>query len=308
MACFHPLTAWRGATGAVVFDEHNSASKVSMKLPCGRCIGCRSERARQWGVRCLHEKRLWPHNAFVTLTYEDEFLPPGGTLVLRDLQLFMKRLRFARADDPGHRGPVRFFAAGEYGEDNARPHYHLLLFNCGFSDLRQFGESVGGSPTYTSKELSALWPSGFHTIGEITMESAVYCAKYCMKKLTPGSTDESRERFRDRYQVFDGDGVVYDRKPEFAVMSRRPGIGFGYYEKFGDEVRNHDNVVINGKYCRPPRYYDDLTERVACATLAASKRRRRRLCVLARADNTEARLLVKERIAIMGAERAARKL
>lgn len=46
--------------------------------------------------------------SFVTLTYDEEHLPPDGSLRKRDLQLYLKRLR--------RRLPFRFFAAGEYGE------------------------------------------------------------------------------------------------------------------------------------------------------------------------------------------------
>ena len=87
MSCFKPLAAYKDAGGKIVFDLRQSASKVAMALPCGRCVGCRLERARQWGLRCVHESKLWPQSVFVTLTYSDEFLPAGRTLVLRDVQL-----------------------------------------------------------------------------------------------------------------------------------------------------------------------------------------------------------------------------
>lgn len=275
-----------------------------MALPCGRCIGCRMEKARQWGLRCVHEAKMWPCNSFVTLTYNNEFLPEGGTLVLRDLQLFMKRLRKKR----GPANPIRFFAGGEYGEHDRRPHYHLLLFNCGFPDMLRHTESKGGQVLYTSKELSELWFQGFHLIGEVTFDSAVYCAKYALKKLNPGNSDDSRMRFDDRYQVIDECGIVYDRRPEFAVMSRRPGIGHGYYSKYGAEVRAHDNVIVNAKEVRPPRYYDVLTERCDADTLERLKRKRKREAVLNRLDNTPERLRVKERLMEIAAEQKDRRL
>lgn len=304
MSCVKPLKAyWRSRSrDAITFDINKSATRISFALPCGRCIGCRLEKARQWGVRCLHEKKMWKHNAFVTLTYNDKFLPLGGTLELRDLQLFMKRLRKAR--NSCKENPIRFFAGGEYGETNRRPHYHLLLFNCGFGDQLFHTYNKRGEALYTSKELDGFWSvdgecMGHCTIGEVTFDSAVYCAKYALKKVTGDAAAE-------HYAVFDSDGVVYDRRPEFAVMSRRPGIGAGYYEKFGQEVRDHDSIIVNGHEVRPPRFYDTRSECIDNALFNLNKRKRKRLSVLNRADNTEERLRVKEVLMITAAKKKER--
>jgi hypothetical protein len=298
VSCVHPLKAyWRDvARSAITFDASQSATKVPFGLPCGRCIGCRLEKARQWGVRCLHEKKMWKDNSYVTLTYATDQLPPGGTLVLRDLQLFMKKLRKSR--EPAK---VRFFAGGEYGEENRRPHYHLLLFNCGFPDMRFHTNNKRGEPLFTSQELSDLWGKGFCTIGEVTFDSAVYCAKYALKKVTGDAAAE-------HYFVWDEDGVGYDRCPEFAVMSRRPGIGATYYEKYGDELRAHDSIIINGRECRPPRFYDTRSELLDIVQYERNKRRRKRMAVLAKDDNTPARRRVKERLMSIAAEKKDRPL
>ena len=70
-------------------------------LPCKKCLDCRLDHARQWAVRSMHESSIWDSNCFITLTYENPFLPlvEGtnlGTLVKkdpRDYERFMKRLR-----------------------------------------------------------------------------------------------------------------------------------------------------------------------------------------------------------------------
>jgi hypothetical protein len=196
------------------------------------------------------------------------------------------------------------------------------LFNCGFPDLRQ----VYGGEYPTSPELSKLWPDGFHTVRELNFGTAFYTAKYCLKKLNPGSTDESKARFRERYEVFDNEtGEVFTRKPEFAVMSLRPGIGFGYYEKYGDSVRALDNCVVDGRYVKPPRYYDILSERFNAEKYALNKRVRRRKALVVRANEVrefrrvndpnatqdealDARLRVKERLLEITAERSKRDL
>lgn len=273
------------------------------------------ERARQWGLRCLHEAKMWKHNHYVTLTYNDEFMPPGGSVCLRDVQLFMKRLR--KAKNSCKENPVRFFLGAEYGDENRRPHYHALLFNVHFADLRVHGHNARKEPLYTSEELSALWSAdggkssmGFCTVGAVTFDSAVYCAKYAMKALniTDESPPEARAAYEARYVVYDADGIVHERAREFAVMSRRPGIGAGYYEKYGKEVRAHDSVVVDGKEVRPPRYYDAKSDAVDSVAFARLKRKRKRLAVLAKSDNTAERLRVKERLAVIAAEKKERKL
>lgn len=310
MSCVRPLKAyWTTASrDRITFDVVHSLSRISFSLPCGRCVGCRLEKARQWGMRCLHEKKMWADSAYVTLTYDDKFLPDGGTLMLRDLQLFMKRLRKKRGSNKDN--PIRFFAGGEYGEVNRRPHYHVLLFNCAFRDQLFYTYNKRGEPLYTSGELSELWFQGHSTIGEVTFDSAVYCAKYALKKvsISEHSSDAVKAEYEARYVVYDEDGIVYERVPEFAVMSRRPGIGAGYYDKYGYEVRAHDSVVLNGREVRPGRFYDTKSEVVDAELLDRHKRKRKRLAVLNRHDNTAARLAVKEKLLLIAAEKKERTL
>lgn len=137
------------------------------------------------------ESMLHPHNSFVTLTYSPENLPEGGTLVPKDTELFLKRLRFNLA-------PVklRYFLCGEYGEQTWRPHYHAILFNV---------------PQQASKDIDAAWQKGMIHVGEATQESMQYCAGYVTKKLT---TERDMD-FAGRPELV----------PEFARMSRRPGLG-----------------------------------------------------------------------------------
>lgn len=243
----------------------------------------------------MHEKRMSNRNCFVTLTYGNGELPVGGTLVKRDLQLFMKRLRKANGEG------IRFYGCGEYGELNQRPHYHVLLFNFDFVDKVEIGANRRGDKYFVSRELSGLWTCGHSLLGEVTFESAAYVARYIVKKVTGDGAAE-------HYSCFDSDGVVHDRLPEFTVMSRRPGVGSGYYERFGDEVRNHDDVVMSGRRVRPPRFYDTRTERVDPGRLAEVKAFRKRAAVLVRGDNTRERLRVRERVTLLKLQQKERSL
>lgn len=157
---------------------------------CGQCTACRINRRRLWCHRIMLEQRKHAHSAFVTLTYSDECLPEGGTLVPRHLTLFLKRLR--RAIEPV---ALRYFAVGEYGDDSWRPHYHAAVFGIG-----QFSQSV----------IEKCWPMGYVLVGDLSQQSAQYIAGYVVKKLT----NEHNDKLKGRY-------------PEFARMSRNGGGGLG---------------------------------------------------------------------------------
>lgn len=213
-----------------------------MAVPCGQCIGCRLERARQWGVRCEHEMSLYDDNCFITLTYDDAHLPVDGSIDVRVMQLFMKRLR-------KHYEPrlIKSLYCGEYGEENWRPHYHAILFNLNFEDRKPFKRLASGFTIDTSAILSELWPYGFSSIGAATFESAAYCASYCLKKITG-------ERADDHYRRTTPNGTDYYLTPEFAHMSR--GIGAKFLEKFERDIYPANQVVSRGgQRSTPPRYY-----------------------------------------------------
>lgn len=151
-------------------------------------------------------KKIWQHrivlesfnhgdSAFVTATYEK--LPDGGSLSIRDYQLWMMRLR-------KEFGKIRYYIVGEYGEEGMRPHYHAVIF--------------GVSPLL-SERIQRTWNSGFTYTGELTVASAAYVAGYVTKKLTTKDGPHNYEFRRER-------GLLLgSRIPEFARMSLKPGIG-----------------------------------------------------------------------------------
>lgn len=292
MACYSPLTAYYsreiGKSGkrGVTFDRNASFSGVPLKLPCGQCIGCRLDRSLQWAVRCMHEKQLHESSAFLTLTYRPDKMPEGGTLSVRDHQLFMKRARKRLGKG------IRFYMCGEYGGQFGRPHYHYLWFNRDLPDRKYFGKSKSGHPLYTSKVLEELWPDGFSQIGDVTLESCAYVARYITEKVNGDAADMW-------YSSVDSDGVIHSRVPEFTCGSRRPGIASAWYEKFGRHSHlSGDFAVMDGKRVRMPRFYDDRFELTDPDQLAIIKKRRLRNARRYRLNNTRSRLRVREVVAI----------
>lgn len=283
MACYHPLTAYRGRrnTSPIVFNYAES-NGVKLELPCGQCIGCRLERSRQWAVRMMHEAQLHEENCFITLTYDSEHLPSDGNLRLDHFQDFMKRLR-ARISPI----KVRFFHCGEYGDNFGRPHYHAILFGFDFPDRKMYSESHGVR-LYSSELLADLWPCGFSSVGNVTFESCAYVARYVVKKVTGHLADSHYMRLLDS-------GELVPVIPEYTTMSRRPGIASRWFQKFGNEVFPTDEVIARGFSSKPPRFYDKLFVEAHGESAFEPTRRRRERSARQRASNaTPARLAVRE--------------
>lgn len=254
MPCFHPLKGYYARktnpeTGkrSVVFNSNEGYYDHKVALPCGRCIGCRLERSRQWATRCVHETSLHTQNCFITLTFR-EACPLDGTktdptvsLYKHHFQRFIKRLR--KHVFGNSKGTLRYYHCGEYGEEKGRPHHHAILFNYDFPD-KKYKKTVNGNNYYTSRTLQNLWPHGNSIIGDATFESAAYVARYVTKKINGPLA-------KAHYGA---------RLPEFSTMSRRPGIGKGWHDKFADEAFGNDFVIIRGHKCKIPKFYNKCYE------------------------------------------------
>ncbi len=273
-----------------MFTSREGFADRPLDLPCGQCIGCRIERSRQWALRCVHEAQMHARNCFITLTYAPGRMPEGDSLDVRDWQKFAKRLR-------KNYGPFRFFHCGEYGDENLRPHYHACMFGIDFSEDRVFHEDRGKYRLFRSGELDKAWGLGFATVGSLTYESAGYVARYCTKKATGKLADE-------RYARVDYDtGELYYVKPEYSTMSRRPGLGSTWFDKFGSEVFPSDEVVHGGKRFRPPSFYDG---KLGEDELVSIKRKRLDRVFDRSEDLTPERLKVREKVAAAQLRRLSR--
>jgi len=288
MPCYRPIQGHRSAKlnengkSIITFSAHDAYKDLPVTIPCGHCIGCKTERTNEWAARCYHEAKMHKANSFLTLTYDDEHVPPGGTLVKEHLQNFMKRFRTEIWPEQ-----IRFFGCGEYGEKLSRPHYHLLVFGHDFPDkLLHTRNKKSGQYLYRSATLEKLWPSGFSTIGLFDLASAKYVAAYTAKKIT-GSAAEAHYK---------------GKLPEFALMSRNPGIGRAWLEKYESDVYPKDFFTIKGVKYRPPRYYDKCLEKKNPKRFMRTKRKRIALAKLdtttyvRRSDIADAKSVMKKQI------------
>lgn len=240
-----------------------------MLIPCGQCIGCRIRQREDWTTRIELEARDYPKEQvwFITLTYDDDHVPgmivktgeimrkvqytwkPGEKrpesvqiLLYEDIQKFLKRLRKA------YKGKLRYFVAGEYGEQTARPHYHMILYGWRPTDLENLYK-IHHNGYYTSKWLTDLWGMGQIQIAQAVPETYRYVAGYVTKKM---------------YEIDGKKANAYyelgQTKP-FACMSLKPGLGDHYYQEHKAEIWRQGYIqCTNGKQAQIPRYYEKQME------------------------------------------------
>lgn len=238
MTCFFPkkavmnwVTTIDETTGEVkkfrkpkfFYDHYDQVDELAdniTMIPCGKCLGCRVDKANDWATRCTIEAKNWPVNCFITLTYNNENLPKNRSLIKKDCQNFFKRLRKkhkgvkSRTWKGKEEYPIRYFICGEYGPKTLRPHYHAGIFNWRPTDLEYLKENLVGDKLYTSKELEKIWKKGFITVGDLTYESAAYIARYVMKKAF--KEHKALEKWMNKK----------GRQKEFVETSRNGGIGY----------------------------------------------------------------------------------
>ena len=173
-----------------------------------------------------------------------------------EIFLYPQKIRFFHVGEYGrkcrHHVDLEFFDC-EYGCRVGRPHYHACLFNCGFDDLEIHSYNQYGEPYFTSSTLASIWKYGFVDVSELNYATASYGARYCLKKIGGLHAD-------DHYAMVDDYGVMYWLQPEYATMSRRPGIGYDWFKKYKNDVFPRGEVYCPGKepVRKVPRYYDEL--------------------------------------------------
>lgn len=278
MPCYHPITGYdvtdkyftsddkRKIVFKVTPELHEQLHRAGrvLKIPCGQCIGCRLEYSRQWANRCMLELGYHDQSWFVTLTYDDAHVPrtwavdketgevvaPAMSLRSRDLQLFLKQIRYRFPNDK-----VRFFAAGEYGDNTLRPHYHLIIFGLHLQDLIPYKNSPLGYQYFNSESLSRCWidgsdgsSRGYAVVGAVSWDTCAYVARYILKK-QKGATAS----------LYADLGI----EPEFSRMSRKPGIGRQYYDDH-PEIWQFDKINVctpsGGRQFTHPLYLRRLYE------------------------------------------------
>lgn len=207
----------------------NPFTRGNQVFGCGQCMPCRFNRRRIWAHRIMLEAALHADNTFVTLTYDDNYLPKDGSVVPEHFQTFLKRLRASIAPVR-----IRFYGVGEYGDKSGRPHYHAALFgypNCRYGQSRFTGQSVRCCEQ--CNRIRDTWGMGNVLLGSLGVDSAQYIAGYVTKKLSNANDPEAAKWLNGRH-------------PEFARMSLRPGIGCYAMDDVADVLMKFNLDVSQG--------------------------------------------------------------
>jgi len=205
----------------------SKAAIEKIPVPCGKCPACKARRVNSWVFRLLEEEKISSSAHFVTLTYDTRFVPisDNGFMTLKksDFQDYMKRLRKLC---PGV--TLKYYAAGEYGSKNNRPHYHAVIFNVPDSALFFDAWSLNGVPI------------GSVHVGSVSSDSVAYTLKYIDKA---------------NFRTMHGRD---DRLPEFSLMSK--GLGKSYIQPSTVAFHKADIsrmylTKLSGHKVPMPRYY-----------------------------------------------------
>lgn len=235
---------------------------VDFKVPCGKCLPCLKKKRSDWAFRLENEYLSSDSAHFITLTYNDIYLPyryvksfndkikniqvkysvrtKRPTLNKKHVQDFIKRLRNEQVkyvkglfnctakEVKQHSKPLRYYLVGEYGTKTQRPHYHVLLFNLDVTIVNKIQDQ---------------WKYGFTDIGKVTSASIRYCTKYMFKEFNVKK--DTRQR-------------------PFSLMSKGRKntpygiLGYSYLEKNGiHHIETEDLQVrtLDGNVQRMPRAF-----------------------------------------------------
>jgi len=261
VTCTHPIR---------IYDT--APTDAGLEVPCGKCTQCRIRRSSEWGIRVVHEMAYWHHTCFVRLSYNDEHLPKDEAVSKDELKQFLRRLR-------KRTGALKYLACGEYGETDARAHYHAILFGYGRHWDRDPRSVLGGAQKHTAcgprrgpgggeiyqhtwngkcwdvkygplidcwTDLSTGKTKGYVTLGTVTYDSARYIAGYTLKSNIGHLGPAKGRKFHD------------GRTFPFQLVSN--GLGKQWALDNREQLERKLTITHNGQEIGLPRYYAKVLE------------------------------------------------
>ena len=196
-------------------------------------------------------------SSFITLTYDDYYLPENAGLDVKDWQKFAHRLR--KYVWRNYAKKIRFYMCGEYGyspttlNNIGRPHFHAIIFGHAFHEDRYIKREKPHE-AFSSDALQDLWGKGITELSDMTVETAAYVASYTVKKITGDLAKEHYVRLNEQT------GEIVNIRPEFSTMSRggeHGGIGRRWYEQYKKDLHK-GFVTIDGKTFPVPKFYQNI--------------------------------------------------
>lgn len=197
--------------------RYGNGHSVGRFVPCGHCVDCLRKRQNEWYVRFYLESKYWKkvlpssQTLFITLTYEDKYLPKNREIAFKNLRALFKQI-----ERKGFVPRLRYYVVSENGSVTGRLHFHLLIFGV---DMRKF-------PFGVDKEFKKLWSYGFSDCEIASPKTFTYVSKYVTKDL---------DTFKDA-----------DSWKPISSCSKRPPLGILFFTD-GHRVYYNlhtDNLVV----------------------------------------------------------------
>jgi len=241
MACSHP----RSIRFKQFRTDMQGRPVASFPADCGKCLSCLKKRKSHWSYRLQNEKDRSFSAYFVTLTYDNKYVPIGNngtTHNFNDHKEFIKQLKFyedpvilserkeisleelQRERDKIKLGPdrpgIKYFGVCEYGGQTGRTHWHYLLFNI-----------------VDTGSINAAWPMGRVHIDECNINTIDYTLKYMLKN-EEDRDDDNRERSKSFMSKGIGESAANES-----------------FLKFISQTDNNTLGTARGSIIGIPRYY-----------------------------------------------------
>lgn len=186
-----------------------------VEVGCRECYQCRTAKVNDWVGRCIAESRYSEATYSVTLTYREDAGAKTTTLVYKDVQEFLKRLRWQY-------GKIRFIVTGEYGTRKGRAHWHIVLFfkeqvpdwdelsKASKIESLEKHEFEIAARTNSSRFMWETWGHGFVHVQQPDWKGMKYAIKYILKE----------KQARGAYSHL--------------AMSKKPPLGYQYFDYLAD--------------------------------------------------------------------------
>lgn len=119
MKCYQPILIKQNPK-----SENYNPKKPDVVVPCGKCMACKQQKAREYTIRFEKATYKNKYRIFGTLTYDDENITADYGLDKEEIVKYLKRVQ-KEANKKGIK--YKYYLTGEYGEENGRPHYHVVI-------------------------------------------------------------------------------------------------------------------------------------------------------------------------------------
>lgn len=254
---------------------------------CGKCIACTSRKASSWSTRLVEHTRYNGVPLFITLTYSDDQLhytlqdespdDPDApltrtpTLVKQHLARYLKTIKQWQQEYFKKQAPIlstayeqltqlhrlSYYACGEYGSLDNRPHYHVLLWGL-HPELANELQNIPQGTTHST------WDKGWTTARIAVPADVPYTTKYVIKY--DGQEYAKHPKKIDWPSWYSGPKVAANHSQPyepFHLMSK--GLGRKYAERHILWHKPNENpeqwqtkMVQDGIKKALPRYYKDV--------------------------------------------------